>query len=427
MIRLGFGKTALLLTLCTVALADYPASTGADETHLDAYGDPLPPHAVLRLGTTRLHHQSSLEDAAFSPDGRTLASTCGGHVGSVALWEMPSGRLLRRFTIRPQDENWVQMNAVAFSPDGGKLLAGDSRGALHLWEVASGREIYALQASSSWPGATAVAFSPDGKWIASGGGDGVVRVWSADAGHELITFDPFPPLQESGNMYRGVFPTGSIAALCFSPDGKCLAAGLVECSFRAKTDKIRIWDIEKNQPVHSLDGPSGFLVSLAYTPDGKQLISGGSRIVSATKLGRPYPYLEAHLAKLRIWDVPSGQLVRQLDAPEQRAGLGALALSSDGRTLAAGYEDKIVVFNVDSSTLRCSIDVPQWRGGRGLAISPDGQIVCAPLGGTIGLWSAVTGESLLANAPSHTSFVSGVAYVSGQDSIVTIGGDTLRV
>jgi WD40 repeat protein len=224
-----------------------------------------------------------------------------------------------------------------------------------------------------------------------------------------------------------VFPAGSVAALTFSPDGKSLAAGIAECWFNAKTNKIRVWNIDSNQPVHSLDGSNGFLSSLLYTPDGQKLISGGNMLMSAAKLGKPYPYLEAHVVKLRFWDTESGKLVREIGSPEHKVGLGAIALSSDGRTLAAGYEDKIVIWDIDSSTARCSIAVPKWRGGRGLAISPDGQVVCAPLEETLGLWSAVTGESLLADAPSHTGFVNGVAYLIGEDAIVTTGGNTVRV
>ncbi|HEV3342735.1 MAG TPA: WD40 repeat domain-containing protein, partial [Pirellulales bacterium] len=424
-----FWQTVILLAVCTLAPVDGPTSMGADEALVDAYGDPLPPHALLRLGTTRFHHASFIQDAVFSHDGRMLAAAAGNQNGNIALWEVPSGRLLRSFTIPPQDQQRPWANALAFSPDGGKLLAGDTYGTLHLWEIATGEEIYAIEASSGWSGATAVAFSADGRWIASGGGDGVVRVWSADHGHELLSFDTVPPSQQplGGGAWRGVFPPGSIAALAFSPDGKCLAAGIAESWFRAKTNKIVVWDVESNQPAHSLGEPNGFFSSLVYTPDGRRLISGENFTMPREKLGRPYPYLEAHVVKLRVWDAENGKLVRELATPEKEPGLGALALSRDGRTLASGYEDRIVVWDLDSSAVRCSISVPKWRGGRGLAISPDGRIVCAPLEDALGLWDAVTGESLLADAPSHTSFVNAVAYLAGGKAVVTSGDATVRV
>jgi WD40 repeat protein len=131
-IHLRFWQVAFLLVMWSAALADDPASTRSTMPHFDAYGDPLPPHAVLRLGTTRLHHQAFIQDTAFSPDGRILASAAGNQDAAVSLWELPSGRLLRRLAA-PLDDNfrpWV--NALAFSPDGTKLLTGEMRGTLRL-------------------------------------------------------------------------------------------------------------------------------------------------------------------------------------------------------------------------------------------------------------------------------------------------------
>lgn len=419
---------AIVMATSVGTLAAEPPHDQQAELRRDAYGDPLPPHAVLRLGTTRLHHQSSVQDAAFSPDGRLLASAAVNYAG-ISLWELPNGRLLRRLTVPPKEGDEAWTNALAFSPDGNKLLTADVRGTLHLWDVRTGEEIYAIEAHSVREGATAVAFSADGQWFASGGGDGVVRVWSAAQGHELLSFDTLPqPLERFGAMaWSGVFPAGSIAALSFSPDGKFLAAGIAESSFRSRTTKIQVWDLDANQPARSIGESSGLLSSLVFTPDGKHLISGENVTMPREKLGKPYPSLHAQVVKLRMWDAQTGELVRDIATADKTPGLGALALSADGRKLAAGYEGKIVIWDLATSTVRCSVDVPHWRGGRGLAISPDGQVVCAPLENTLGLWSTATGESLLAEVPSHTTYVTGVSHLTGGNSIVTIGGDTVRV
>jgi WD40 repeat protein len=72
-------------------------------------------------------HESAVEDVAFSPDGRTLASCAGG---VVKLWCWPARRevatLLRAET---------RFRFVAFTPDGNTLLGGNWAGQLHLWRV----------------------------------------------------------------------------------------------------------------------------------------------------------------------------------------------------------------------------------------------------------------------------------------------------
>src|SRR3954471_7193777 len=62
----------------------------------DRYGDPLPDGAVARLGTVRWRQAGTLSCVAFSADGKILAS--GSRDGQVYLWEVATGKELRRLT-----------------------------------------------------------------------------------------------------------------------------------------------------------------------------------------------------------------------------------------------------------------------------------------------------------------------------------------
>src|SRR5205807_5910050 len=87
------------------------------------------------------HTASIIEQLAFSPDNRLLATGTNG--GPLKIWEAVSGRLERKLSAL----RW--RNVIAFSPNGRDLAAGcgervgerdgtHARGELGLWDVSSG-------------------------------------------------------------------------------------------------------------------------------------------------------------------------------------------------------------------------------------------------------------------------------------------------
>ncbi len=65
--------------------------------------------------------------------------------------------------------------AVAFSPDGKRIISGSFDRTVKLWDVASGKEVITLGEHSGvvW----SVAFSANGRRIAAAGGHGTVKFW----------------------------------------------------------------------------------------------------------------------------------------------------------------------------------------------------------------------------------------------------------
>ena len=82
-----------------------------------------------------MRHDALYVVAAFSPDGRLLVSGCGYDMTnddpSVRVWELASGREVRRF-----DGHRAGIYSVAFFPDGHRIATASADATAMVWDVA---------------------------------------------------------------------------------------------------------------------------------------------------------------------------------------------------------------------------------------------------------------------------------------------------
>ncbi|MEE7493415.1 trypsin-like peptidase domain-containing protein [Methylobacterium oryzae] len=125
----------------------------------------------------------SLKDAAFSPDGKSVAlltlngglglySKLGEHVGDLA------------FSYRKNGAPWAGQAGIPWSIDfaeGGLIGAGSINGEVVVWDARSQRQTDYFEGHGPEQ-VVQVKFSPDGQYIASACFDGTVKLWKLRKG-----------------------------------------------------------------------------------------------------------------------------------------------------------------------------------------------------------------------------------------------------
>ncbi|MFO0918347.1 MAG: WD40 repeat domain-containing protein [Planctomycetaceae bacterium] len=192
-----------------------------------------------------------------------------------------------------------------FDPTGRFVLAGAEDNSILRWELATNQKT-ALAKHDSW--VHALAFSHDGATVVSGGCDGRLIWWPAAA----ETPEPIRIVDAHQGWVRG---------LVTSPDGQFLLSG-------GNDRAVKLWNLADGTLIREFTGHDSHVYSVCFHPSGEIALSG-----------------DLH-GNVHQWEVATSKLMRSFDAKAlwsynggqgvDFGGVRALAVSADGKSLAAG-------------------------------------------------------------------------------------------
>jgi WD40 repeat protein len=245
------------------------------------------------------------------------------------------------------------------------------------------------------------AMSPDGKRIVAGDSNRVIWVW-----------DP-----ETRKVVRAIqdrsFNRHTITSYAFSRDCKLalvgnqrgIQVGSVPPELAPET--LVLWDLETGAKVRAFEVSDEPISWVALSPDGKRALSVGhwkteKPPAPAGFLQSPW-HLDKHLYSLKLWDATDGRLIRCLS---NDCGMWPTIFSTDGAHCVLGHVESDIPYgqkqkwalkkwSSDSGLSAAQVTmVPAWHATEiwSIGFSPSAKYVAIGHYAGVSLWNLATGK-----------------------------------
>ncbi|PMB51174.1 hypothetical protein CEN39_16580 [Fischerella thermalis CCMEE 5201] len=345
--------------------------------------------------------------AAFSPDGKTLATT---HTdGYLLLWDVASTHLVMSY----QGHSGIVWG-VAFSPDGCRLATAGEDCTIKLWDVTTGQCLRTIQGHTG--GVRTVVFTPDGKTLISCSIDSTIRIWDINAGEcskilqghtsgvWSVAFVPMSPTEINKQFNHQNNPKSQI------PNPKFLAGGIIASGSDDHT--VKLWDFTTGQYIKTLEGHTDWIRCVTFSSLG---VNNCSPLLASSSLDQT----------IRLWDINEGTCVGVLKGHTN--GVFAISFIGDGKILASSSIERTVRL-WDVSTQQC-VRILQGHTNAVYvnAVNPQGTLLAT--GGddfSLKLWDTASGECVRTFQGRQNWFSSvvfspeGIIASGGEDRIVRL-------
>lgn len=208
--------------------------------------------------------------------------------------------------------------------------------------------------------------------------------------------------------------TGPVFSLAFSPDSKTLASG-----GSAADHSVRLWDVATVSQRAELDGHGAQIAAVGFSAD------------SRTALSASYDHT------IRTWDAQTGAAGETISQTADSAALGMenlyTAFSADGSTLVYGTDaaDAVFVFHLADHTQQdLSAASPALASSVGpIAVSADGKTVAAADSqGVVHLIDVASGkETGTLQGAAGMEYTQALAFSADSSMMATVNADSSTI
>jgi WD repeat-containing protein 61 len=242
-------------------------------------------------------HELAIVSVDCSGDGKRAVTSSMD--GQIRVYDIEAGKKIQTITAGAVD-TWT----VAYQPNMDVVASGSHSGAVNLWDMKSGKKANTLQTEGKFT--MSLSYSNDGAFLASGSHDGIVHIFDSSSNKSLHKIS-------AHNL--------AVRSLSFNPSGTVLVTA-------SEDAHIKSYDVKGGNQEKNITGHSSWVLSVQMNPkNSRQLASSSSD------------------KKVKIWDFQTNEAVHTFDSHEDQ--VWGVSYSPDGNYLATVSDDSTLqIFEV---------------------------------------------------------------------------------